>query len=126
MNYKTGQIAEGKVTGIQPYGAFVALDGHTTGLIHISEISDGFVRDISRFVHVGETVRVKIMEFDPHSNQAKLSLKAVRRTHTRNRRRPVMTKASLPPMKIGFRSIARKMPEWINEALAGKETAQTG
>ena len=126
MNYKTGQIAEGKVTGIQPYGAFVALDGHTTGLIHISEISDGFVRDISRFVHVGETVRVKIMEFDPHSNQAKLSLKAVRRTHTRNRRRPVMTKASLPPMKIGFRSIARKMPEWINAALAGKDTAQTG
>ena len=116
MNYKTGQIAEGKVTGIQPYGAFVALDGHTTGLIHISEISDGFVRDISRFVHVGETVRVKIMEFDPHSNQAKLSLKAVRRTHTRNRRRPVMTKASLPPMKIGFQSIASNMNQWIREA----------
>ena len=104
------------MTGIQPYGAFVALDGHTTGLIHISEISDGFVRDISRFVHVGETVRVKIMEFDPHSNQAKLSLKAVRRTHTRNRRRPVMTKASLPPMKIGFQSIASNMNQWIREA----------
>jgi predicted RNA-binding protein with RPS1 domain len=116
MNYRTGQIVEGKVTGIQPYGAFVSLDSHTTGLIHISEISDGFVKDISRFVHVGETVRVKIMEYDPHANQAKLSLKAVRRTHTRNRRRPVMAKASLPVMKIGFRSIARKMPEWIAEA----------
>ncbi len=125
MNYKTGQISEGKVTGIQPYGAFVALDGHTTGLIHISEISDGFVRDISRFVHVGETVRVKIMEFDSHTNQAKLSLKAVRRTHTRNRRRPVMTRASLPPMKIGFRSIARKMPEWIKEALAEEESSRS-
>lgn len=116
MNYKTGQITEGKVTGIQPYGAFVSLDSHTTGLIHISEISDGFVKDINRFVHVGETVRVKIMEYDPRANQAKLSLKAVRRTHTRNRRRPVMTRASLPPMKIGFRSIARRMPEWIAEA----------
>ena len=117
MNYRNGQIAEGKVTGIQPYGAFVALDSHTNGLIHISEISDGYVKDISRFVHVGETVKVKILEYDPRTGQARLSLKAVRRTHTRNRRRPVATKASLPPMKLGFRSIAAKMPEWIEEAL---------
>ena len=47
MYCKPGQIIEGKVTGIQPYGAFVSLDGHTTGLIHISEISDGFVEKIS-------------------------------------------------------------------------------
>ena len=52
MPYQIGQTVEGKVTGIQPYGAFVMLDRHTSGLIHISEISDGYVRDISRFVKV--------------------------------------------------------------------------
>ena len=58
MTYQTGQIVEGKITGIQPYGAFVALDRNTSGLIHISEISDGYVRDISRFVKVGDIVKV--------------------------------------------------------------------
>ena len=56
MQYRIGQTAEGKVTGIQPYGAFVMLDRQTSGLIHISEISDGYVRDISRYVKVGDTV----------------------------------------------------------------------
>ena len=53
MSYQIGQIVEGKVTGIQSYGAFVSLDPKTSGLIHISEISDGFVRDVGLFVHVG-------------------------------------------------------------------------
>ncbi len=117
MKYKTGDIAEGKITGIQPYGAFVALDdGHATGLIHISEISDGFVRDISHFVSVGDTVRVKIMEYDPATDQARLSLKALQKPHSRNRRRPAVNKASMPPMKIGFRSIATHLDQWIREA----------
>lgn len=121
MTYKTGQITEGKVTGIQPYGAFVALDGHTSGLIHISEISDGFVKDIERFVSVGETVRVKIIDFDPKMNQAKLSLKALHRSRVRNRRRPVVSRASLPPGKIGFRTIEENMKRWIAEAQEDKK-----
>ncbi|HCK88943.1 MAG TPA: RNA-binding protein [Erysipelotrichaceae bacterium] len=114
--YKSGDIVEGKVTGIQPYGAFVALDNHASGLIHISEISDGFVKDISRFVSIGETVRVKVMEYDPATSQARLSLKALQKTHSRNRRRPAVNKAVLPPMRIGFRSIANHMDEWVKTA----------
>ena len=60
MKYKPGQVVEGRVTGIQSYGAFVALEGRSTGLIHISEISDGYVRDIEQYVHVGEVIRVKV------------------------------------------------------------------
>ncbi len=116
MNYKIGQIVEGKITGIQPYGAFVSLDSVTSGLIHISEISDGFVKDISRFVEVGEVVRVKIIDYDPRANQARLSLKALNRTHARNRRRTVVQKPVLPPMRIGFRSVQDHMDEWIKEA----------
>jgi predicted RNA-binding protein with RPS1 domain len=116
MTYKAGQIVEGKVTGIQPYGVFVALDYSTNGLIHISEISDGFVRDISRYAAVGDTIRVKIIDFDPQTNHAKLSLKAIARPHSRNRSKPVTYKASMPPMKIGFQSIASNMDQWIKEA----------
>lgn len=114
-NFSTGQIVEGKVTGIQPYGAFVSLDSQTSGLIHISEISEGFVKDIEQFVKVGDTVRVKIIDYDPKLKQAKLSLKALRKARVRNRRRTVTPKATLPSMKIGFRTIAENMPRWIAE-----------
>lgn len=116
MTYRTGQIVEGKVTGIQPYGAFVALDGHISGLIHISEISDGFVKDIERYVSVGDIVRVKIIEFDSMTNQAKLSLKALHRPRVRNRRSPSVGKAVLPPSKIGFETIKKNMERWIAAA----------
>ena len=46
-NIDTGSIVTGKVTGIQPYGAFVALDENTQGLVHISEITHGYVKDIN-------------------------------------------------------------------------------
>jgi len=64
MQYRIGQIVEGTITGIQPYGAFVSLDEETSGLIHISEISEGFVKDVNHFVHVHDRVKVKIIDFD--------------------------------------------------------------
>ncbi|MBE6122730.1 MAG: S1 RNA-binding domain-containing protein [Solobacterium sp.] len=117
MTYQIGQIVEGKITGIQPYGAFVSLDRNTSGLIHISEISDGYVRDINSFLNVGDTVRVKIIDFDEKAHQARLSLKALHRTRPRVRHRTVnVRKASLPVMNIGFSSIAERLPQWIRDA----------
>ena len=97
MKYKTGMIVEGKVTGIQPYGAFVNLDSQNAGLIHISEISDGFVKDISKYVQVGDHVKVKIIDFDKKHHQ-------------------VYQAPSLPSMKLGFQSIASHMDAWVKEA----------
>ena len=116
MNYRTGQVVEGKITGIQPYGAFVFLDHNTSGLIHISEISDGYVRDITDYVQVGETVEVKIIDYDAKMHQAKLSLKALHRTYARTRKKQNTGKAALPTMKIGFQSIAAEMDNWISDA----------
>ena len=117
LGYKIGQIVEGKVTGIQPYGAFVSLNAYTSGLIHISEISEGYVKDIEQYVKVGETVRVKIIDFDSKTNQARLSLKALHKTtRVRNRRKASIQKASLPTMELGFKTIQETMPRWIEEA----------
>lgn len=44
MEYKIGDIIEGQVTGIQPYGAFISLDDHTQGLVHISEVQAGYTK----------------------------------------------------------------------------------
>jgi general stress protein 13 len=123
MKYRVGQIVEGKVTGIQPYGAFVALDAHTSGLIHISEISDGYVRDISRFVKPGDVVRVKIIDIDVKNHQARLSLKALHHSHARSRRL-MNQKPVLPPMRLGFSSIAMHMDQWVKEAQRKEEEHQ--
>ena len=58
---KEGEIVEGLVTGIEQYGIFVSLDEYYSGLIHISEISDGFVKDVNNYVNIGETIKVKVL-----------------------------------------------------------------
>ncbi|MCF0114574.1 MAG: S1 RNA-binding domain-containing protein [Erysipelotrichaceae bacterium] len=115
MQYKIGDIIEGTVTGIQPYGAFVALENHVNGLIHISEISDGFVRDVGHYVQVNDRVRVKVIDIDVKANQVRLSLKAVKNNRFR-RERQARKYGSLPEMELGFSSIEKMLPQWIEEA----------
>ena len=73
--YKNGEIVFGCVTGIEKYGIFVNLDEYYSGLIHISEVSSAFVRNIHDYVKVGETIKVKVLEEDEKSHQVKLSIK---------------------------------------------------
>jgi len=64
MQTEQGEIFEGKVTGITNFGAFVSLPDGKSGMVHISEVSDGFVRDIGEFLKVGDTVRVSVVNVD--------------------------------------------------------------
>ena len=82
---KAGDIVECVVTGVQTYGAFVLIDNKYNGLIHISEISKGYVRNIEDFVKVGETIFVKVIELDEENLRAKVSLKEIREVNKRER-----------------------------------------
>ena len=75
--YKVGKIVKGNITGIEKYGIFVGLDNFYSGLIHISEVSNDFVRNINDFGEVGETIYVKILEVDETTNHLKLSIKDI-------------------------------------------------
>ena len=61
MDFEIGAILEGRVTGITKFGAFVALPGGRSGLVHISEIANAFVNDANDFLKVGDMVKVKIL-----------------------------------------------------------------
>ena len=61
MALQVGDIVEGKVTGIKPFGAFVSLPEGKTGLVHISEVSYEFVQDLSTVLSDGQTVSVKVI-----------------------------------------------------------------
>lgn len=73
MQVQVGTILEGKVTGIAAFGAFVELDGGKTGLVHISEISNNYVSDISQHIKEGDVVKVKVIGAD--NGKISLSIK---------------------------------------------------
>ena len=61
MSIEVGSKLEGKVTGITNFGAFVELPNGSTGLVHISEVADNYVKDINDHLKVGDMVEVKVM-----------------------------------------------------------------
>lgn len=70
-------VLNGKVTNITKFGAFVDIGIHENGLAHISHLSDRRVSDPSRVVHIGQHVRVKVIEVDLDRKRIALSMKGV-------------------------------------------------
>lgn len=64
MGLAVGSIVEGVVTGITKFGAFVELPGGVTGLVHISEVADTYVKDVKDFLKESDKVKVKILTVD--------------------------------------------------------------
>ncbi len=77
--YKLGDVIKAPISRISQFGAFVALEWGIQGLIHLSEISHGVVKNIRDFVKVGEEVEAKIINFDPKTKRIWLSLKALQK-----------------------------------------------
>lgn len=73
--YKEGDLVEGKVTRITPFGAFVQVTPVIEALVHVSELSDGPVEDPGSLVKLGETKQFRIIAIDPESHKLSLSLK---------------------------------------------------
>ncbi|MCL5780502.1 MAG: S1 RNA-binding domain-containing protein [Firmicutes bacterium] len=87
MSLEQGNIVEGVVTGITNFGAFVELPGGQTGLVHISEVAEVYVKDIHEFLKVNDKVRVKIISVDP-KGKIGLSLKQANPSPTKAPRKP--------------------------------------
>ena len=71
MQLEVGNILEGKVTGITKFGAFVQLSGGRTGMVHISEVSNAYVKEISDHLSENDAVKVKVLSI---SEDGKISL----------------------------------------------------
>ncbi|WP_078414569.1 S1 domain-containing RNA-binding protein [Priestia abyssalis] len=64
MSIEVGSKLQGKVTGITNFGAFVELSEGSTGLVHISEVADNYVKDINDHLKVGDQVEVKVINVE--------------------------------------------------------------
>ncbi|MDE5558292.1 MAG: S1 RNA-binding domain-containing protein [Ruminococcus sp.] len=74
MQLEIGKIYTGKVKGITQYGAFVDIDGGGTGMVHISEIANTFVNDISEHLTENQEVKVKVIGIN-EAGKVSLSIK---------------------------------------------------
>ena len=110
--YQKGKIIKGVVSGIEAYGAFITLDEYYTGLIHISEISNGFVKKITDFLNIGDTIYVEILDVDTESNHLKLSIKNINYKPQKIKK----TKKIIETQQ-GFKTLQYKLPKWIDQSL---------
>ena len=111
ISIKENDIIKVKVTGVQPYGAFVCCNDKYNGLIHISEISYGFVKDISEYVHVGDNIYAEVLNVDEKENQLKLSIKDI------NYKDDGSKLKRLAETKNGFEPLKEHLELWINDKI---------
>ncbi|MCL2707999.1 MAG: S1 RNA-binding domain-containing protein [Defluviitaleaceae bacterium] len=70
-----GEIYAGKVLKLKPFGAIVSLPGNAPGLVHISQIANGFVQNVGDVLAVGDEVNVRVLTKDAASGKISLSMK---------------------------------------------------
>ena len=109
--FKEKDIIEAKVTGIQEYGAFVNIDNEHDGLIHISEISYGYVKNINDYVKIGDKIYAEIINVDDKTNQLRLSIKDI---DYKNDGKEVKR---IPESVSGFEPLKEHLDIWINEKI---------
>ena len=109
VKYNKNEVVLGLVTGIESYGIFVSLDEYYSGLIHISEISDDFVRNVNNYVKIGETIKVRVLEVDDDSFQVKLSIKNLDYRIGNKKNNGIKETGS------GFEILKNNLDNWINE-----------
>ena len=102
--YKKEDIVKGVVTGIEGYGIFVKLEDGTSGLIHISEVSDFFVKNINDYVKINEEIFCRVLDVNNDTNQLRLSIKNI---NYKKDNGPVKE------TRLGFYPLKEKLPEWI-------------
>jgi general stress protein 13 len=113
---KVGDIVEGKITGIKPFGAFVAIDNQHQGLVHISEVSHEYVKDINDILHVGDTVKVKITKIEEESGKVSLSIRQTQPAPERPKRQGGAPRAKKTDDKAGFNTLEQKLKDWMKES----------
>jgi len=104
--YQIGQIVYGKVTGIEPYGIFLAFSNDYTGLIHISELSDHFVKNVADYANMGDEIPCVVLECDHSKRKLKCSIKNTNYGREKD-----------DVIDHGFAPLKKQLPIWMSTKL---------
>ena len=123
MEYKYGDIINVEISGITDYGIFVKADSGYTGLIHISEVSNQYIRNLKGLYKVGTFINALILEVDPLKAHLKLSIKRI----NYDKRIDI---SKIPESANKFAAIEENLPNWIdtkyNEIINQRKASSSG
>ncbi|HHY75108.1 MAG TPA: RNA-binding protein S1 [Bacillus bacterium] len=124
MSIEVGSKLQGKVTGITNFGAFVELPEGSTGLVHISEVADNYVKDINEFLKVGDEVMVKVLNVEKDGKiglsikKAKEQEETVASERPQRQQRPQRSRNSKPDKRSGgtVENFESKMSRFLKDS----------
>lgn len=116
MSIEIGSRIEGKVTGITQFGAFIELPTGETGLVHISEIADSYVKDVNQFLKVDDMVSVKVINIEKNGKIG-LSLKSDQEKDNKS----VVVKQKTKTIKPVRREASQSFDDKLNKFLKDSE-----
>ncbi|GAB6099790.1 S1 domain-containing RNA-binding protein [Halanaerocella petrolearia] len=119
MSIEVGSVVEGKVTGITNFGAFVDLGNGDTGLVHISEVADTYVKEISNFLDDGERVKVKVISID-EDGKIGLSIRQLSDEKKKEKFKKTAPKKSLDDMIDDFMQESNQRQQDLKNNLENK------
>lgn len=125
-SFQIGDIVEGEVTGIQNYGIFVKISDKMQGLVHISECQHGFISSLEELVHIGDKVKVQVIDIDEYTHKISLSMRTLSKLNVPMHPAKIKHRYRKRLPNIGFQTLADKMPEWIDEGLKLIERDELG
>ena len=109
---QTGMVLEGVVTNVTKFGAFVDIGVHQDGLVHISELSNRYIKDPAEAVKTGQIVKVKVLSVDSKAKRIGLSIKALSAPAAR----PAQKKQAPPPPATFDDKLAALSMKWKTRA----------
>jgi protein Tex len=109
---QAGMILEGVVTNVTKFGAFVDIGVHQDGLVHISELSNKFIKEPAQAVKTGQIVKVKVLNVDAKAMRIGLSIKALMAPTSR----PQPKKQPPPPPATFERKLAALSAKWTSKS----------
>lgn len=112
MSIEVGSKLQGKVTGITNFGAFVEIELGKTGLVHISEVADNYVKDINEHLKVGEEVTVKVINVE---SDGKIGL-SIKKAKDRPARPARSERSSRPQRQERTETFEAKMNRFLKDS----------
>ncbi|HOD42084.1 MAG TPA: S1 RNA-binding domain-containing protein [Candidatus Wallbacteria bacterium] len=115
MAVEVGQIVEGTIEEIKPYGAFVKLESGEKGLIHVSEIANTYVQNVADHLQLNSKVKVKVIAKKDH-NKIDLSIKQVDENAAVTKHEPSHHHNSDSEPRERVRSFEEKLSSFLKES----------
>jgi general stress protein 13 len=109
-NIKVGDVVKGQVTGVTKYGVFMSFEDEYSGLVHISEVSNKYVKDLKERFMVGDIIRAKVIDIDTNTNHLKLSIKEIDPKVKSSR-------SKIEESGLGFELLETNLPIWVEKKM---------